>query len=397
MSALHVPLTAAKVARRVLAEKARPPRAVSAQQIPVGADAITDVWLTDVLCRDVPGARVDGLEVHGGSDGTSSRRALSVSYNEAGRAAGLPEDLFVKAAASLQSRLFLVLGGVTQCETTFYRDIRPELEHLRSPRAYHAASDARRFRSIVVLEDLSAQGWTFPDPMSESMTRQDAEDMVDVMAYYHAAFWGSDRLEREFGLPTTYDFQHRLNSIGIAKRAVIGVDRARDVLPPGLVARKREVVPATMRALRMNSDGVQTLLHQDVHQGNWMRDSAGRVGLYDWQATARGGWALDFSYAMSVNLDVEDRRLWERDLLERYLGRLTDEGVVASPTFAEAWLMYRQQPFHVLIFALFTIGSGRLQPDMQPKDYMLRCLQRIGAFVDDHESLDALGARAPSR
>ena len=46
----------------------------------------------------------------------------------------------------------------------------------------------------------------------------------------------------------------------------------------------------------------------------------------------------------------------------------------------------------MLIFALFTIGAGRLQPDMQPKDYMLRCLERIATFVDDHDSLDSLAA-----
>jgi hypothetical protein len=82
--------------------------------------------------------------------------------------------------------------------------------------------------------------------------------------------------------------------------------------------------------------------------------------------------------------------VWERELLERYLWRLAEEGVAERPSFQQAWLRYRQQPFHVLIFALFTIGAGRLQPDMQPKDYMLRCLGRITTFIDDHDSLDSV-------
>ena len=132
------------------------------------------------------------------------------------------------------------------------------------------------------------------------------------------------------------------------------------------------------------------MLHQDVHQGNWLRDPRGRLGLYDWQAVATGESALDYTYALATNLRVEDRRAWEHDLLERYLWRLGEERVIHVPACDQAWLRYRQQPFHVLIWALATIGAGRLHANMQPKDYMLRCLKRIAIFVDDHESLDSL-------
>jgi hypothetical protein len=95
---------------------------------------------------------------------------------------------------------------------------------------------------------------------------------------------------------------------------------------------------------------------------------------------------------MSVNLPVDERRARERELLERYLWRLGEEGAGNPPSLEQAWLRYRQQPFHVLIFALFTIGAGRLQPEMQPEDYMMRCLERITTFIDDHDSLDSLAA-----
>src|SRR2546421_279937 len=154
------------------------------------------------------------------SEGTSSRRALRVSHNAAGQQAGLPTRLFMKSASSFQSRLMLVLGGVTESETIFYRDLRPALDRLRSPRSYYAAFDPQTFRSIVLMDDLSAQGWTFPDPMKDVVTRRDAEDMVDQMAYYHATFWNDPRLTRGFArLPTTELFQQRLNEIGFEKRA----------------------------------------------------------------------------------------------------------------------------------------------------------------------------------
>jgi aminoglycoside phosphotransferase (APT) family kinase protein len=61
--------------------------------------------------------------------------------------------------------------------------------------------------------------------------------------------------------------------------------------------------------------GAPALLHQDVHQGNWLRDPGGRMGLYDWQAVAIGEWALDYTSALAVNLGIDDRRAWEQGLL----------------------------------------------------------------------------------
>jgi aminoglycoside phosphotransferase (APT) family kinase protein len=180
------------------------------------------------------------------------------------------------------------------------------------------------------------------------------------------------------------------DTIPFEKRTLIGIDRAADVSAPGFERHRSEVWPAFMRSLELNIAGPVTLLHQDQHAGNWFATSEQEMGLYDWQCVARGGWALDVAYAYMSNLTVEDRRAWERELLERYLWRLGEEGVSNPLSFDQAWLRYRQQPFHVVMFALLTIGAGRLQPDMQPKDYMMRCWERIATFVDDHDSLDSL-------
>ena len=388
---IQLPLLAAKLAANVARERLAPPRVTSLKDVPPSANALTNEWLTAALCRDIPGAVVVDFAVVGGSDGTSSRRALRVDYNSAGQKAALPTRLFTKSASSFQSRLMLVAGGVTESETIFYRDIRRQLDRLRSPRSYYAAFDPKTYRSIVVMDDLTADGWSFPDPMQDTISRQDAEDMVDQMAYYHAAFWDDSRLSSQLGrLATTEVFQQRINDVGLLKAAHRGLDHIETVTPPAIYRRREELIPTTMRALHLNSSGTPTLLHQDVHQGNWLRDPDGRMGLYDWQAVARGEWALDYAYAMSVNLAVEHRRAWERELLERYLWRLGEEGVKNPPSFEQAWLRYRQQPFHVVIFSLLTIGAGRFQPVMQPKDYMARCWERIATFLDDHDSLDSL-------
>lgn len=156
-----------------------------------------------------------------GSDGTSSRRALTVTYNDAGKAAGLPTALFTKSTATFTSRLLIGLTGIMQGESVFYTHIRPELT-LRSPRAFRAAAfDPVTYRSIVLLDDLTADGWTFPDPLTTVVERAGAEDMVTEMAAYHAHLWGSLRLTTEFReLRTSERFQIDLNRrIGFDKRS----------------------------------------------------------------------------------------------------------------------------------------------------------------------------------
>jgi hypothetical protein len=274
-------------------------------------------------------------------------------------------------------------------EYVFYTDLRPDLD-LRSPRSYGAAFDARSYRSIVLLEDLTAQGWTFPDPLTLTISRADAEDMVSQLARYHGPLWDSPRLASLDGLRTSEKFQLDLNrTVGFDKRVDAGITRAQAVLPASIWRRRREVWPAVMRSLAINVTGPQTLLHQDLHPGNWLRDPEGRMGLYDWQCVGTGGWAVDYSYALT-GLATDDRRAWERDLLALYLDELAGHGVPDPPSPDEAWKAYRQQPFHALAFGLFNLGRGMLQPRMQPDDYTRAAIQRIAQTVEDLESLDAL-------
>jgi hypothetical protein len=79
---------------------------------PARAEDTSPQWLTEALCASVLGAHVVDSEVLGGSDGTSSRRAISVRYNRIGVDAGLPTRVFAKAAVSLSSRALLGLTGV---------------------------------------------------------------------------------------------------------------------------------------------------------------------------------------------------------------------------------------------------------------------------------------------
>jgi hypothetical protein len=381
----------AKVGANVAREKWGPHVRPQPGSVPPSAESITPEWLTWALCRDVPGAFVSGIGVVGGSDGTSSRRALRVSYSAAGDEAGLPTRLFSKSAATLASRLLLGVTDIAEGESTFYNHVRPGLE-LRSPRAYYSGFDPRTHRALVLLEDLDERGWTFPDPQQNKVTRSDAEDMVTEMAAYHASLWDSPRFGSDLTTLRVADaWQANLNrKVGFERRTMKGFDRAGEVIPGRLRSRRSELYPAFMRSLALHRESPATLLHQDLHLGNWLRDDTGRMGLYDWQCVAVGNWALDVSYALGAALDTQDRRAWQDDLLRSYVERLADAGVKSAPDFDEARLAYRQQSLHAFAFGLFTYGGSRFEPELQPKDYALAAIGRLARHVDDLETLDSL-------
>jgi aminoglycoside phosphotransferase (APT) family kinase protein len=151
-----------------------------------------------------------------------------------------------------------------------------------------------------------------------------------------------------------------------------------------------------MRSLEINTSGPQTLLHGDVHPGNWYVTGDDRMGLYDWQCIVRGGWARDVAYALATHLTVEQRRDWEQDLVARYRERLAAAGF-ELPDADRCFLAYRQQMPHAMFMWLGTIGRYRLQPDMQPKDITLESVRRTCQAAADLDSLDAIAAGDPGR
>jgi hypothetical protein len=114
------------------------------------------------------------------------------------------------------------------------------------------------------------------------------------------------------------------------------------------------------------------------------------MGVVDWQAGLRGSWAQDVSYIVSSALEIEDRRAWERELLDFYLEHLIAAGGEAIPP-EDAWSAYRAGLFYPYFAWVYTIGRSRLQPNFQPEDVSLTMIKRISAAIDDLEALRSVG------
>src|SRR4051812_18661338 len=83
----------------------------SGDELPVSYEEITPAWLTDVLACGAPGAEVLKCSLDAPSEGTSNRRRIFLTWNDAGEEAGLAPTVFCKGTMSLENRLILSLNG----------------------------------------------------------------------------------------------------------------------------------------------------------------------------------------------------------------------------------------------------------------------------------------------
>lgn len=376
------------VGGHVLVEKVTRPVARTAYDVPRHGLAMSTEWLTDVLCAGHPGAEVVSFSSPGGSTGTSTRLALRVVYNAVGQAAGLPTALFTKTTAEFRQRILLGALAVIDGETNFFMHLRPKVE-MEAPQGYWGGVDKASWRSLVLMEDIAeTKGAEFVTPTTP-LTRDQIFDLVQNMALYHGAFWERDSIRI---LKTPLDHLRNVGSmIDMPGRGKIGMERAKAVMPQGIYGQADRLWKGTERALELATSSLPaTLLHGDSHVGQTYITADGRMGLADWQVVQQGGWAYDFAYLVGSACEPDDRRAWERELLESYLEHLAKAGG-AAPTFDDAWLAYRQQLFYPYSAWAFTIGRAAYHPEIQPDEVSLAIIHRLSTAIDDHNSFDAVG------
>jgi len=362
-----------------------------AEDIPRSIEAMTCQWLTAVLCAATPSVRVADFELGPVSAGSSVRRGIKLRYEpaDAAAAAGLPATLFAKSSARFLNRLLLGLSRTVEIESMAYRHIRPQLR-LEAPLCYHSAYDLRSGRQILLLEDLVAtKNARFCTPRTR-IDRGQAEQMMSILAELHGRFLGENDLQGTYPYLKTCRqwFEDGHERFGLRKYHDKAMQVAAQVIPSDIQARGHQIWPAQIQSLSVHDLEPKTLVHCDVHLGNWYITGEGRMGLCDWQCVSIGSWSRDFAYAVSAALTVEDRRAWDRDLLQCYLDELQRVSG-RKIEFNHAWLRYRQQLPASLLMWTPTLCHSPIMPDMQPPEISLEMIKRITTAMSD---LDALAA-----
>jgi hypothetical protein len=356
-----------------------------ATELPLSYEAITDEWLTAVLCKKHAGAAVVGHQLDVPDNGSSNRRKIYIDYNARGREADLPTALFCKASHGLTSRIALGVSGAAHAETSFYNDIRPLL-NIEAPQSFFASYDPRSFNSIIMMRDLSKSVTSFCTHETE-VTRQRVESQLTLLAEFHGKGYSSPAVKAQLARLTTWpEFFTATLAFGMKDGSNRGFLAAEQVISPQLYRRYEEIWPATMASVERHNQLPQTLGHGDVHLKNWYIAGNGGMGLSDWQCAHRGHWGRDFAYTITTALTVENRRAWDRDLLHFYLDRMQAAGG-PKIDFNEAWGHYRQQLLTALTWWTVTLTPPEGMPDMQPRDITLEFIRRITTAMDDVDSL----------
>jgi len=380
----------ARISSRAAFERVRPVRTDDPARVPTRVESLTPAWMTAAVCGDT-GVRVLAVEAVDGTSGTTSRARLRLRYDDpaAAAAAGLPATVFTKSSPSALQRITQAVTGPV--EAVFYTRLRDELD-VEAPRCFHGALDLRRMTSLVVLEDLVAtKNATFLGPTSE-VTRAQAEQVITTLATLHATF---AMRPAPAGLKTyvrQWEDAFALVDVESAFRRCLR--ECGELLDGSLREDPAKTWGAVRASIARHAERPSTVLHNDVHLGNWYRTAGGDLGLCDWQAVVVGDGARDLAYALATVLPVDARRAWEHDLVALYADEVARRG--GHGASAEDWFEeYRRQVWGALAFWAPTYSPPRLMPsDMQPREVSGEMLRRIGAACTDLDAFAAVTNRS---
>lgn len=375
-----------RVGRHVAWDRTVRPKARTVADVPWAPQGITTDWLNATIGRHFPDARIEGFTLGGGSSGTSVRRQISVRWAN-GAPDAAPRSMFMKTCPSFVTRMANSAGGVAVAEGNFYRLLRPEID-VEAPIGYFSAYSPRSCRSIHLLEDLVATKKASFCNWQTVVTLPMAESMIDLLAETHGRFYGDPALEAMSGWLRTFpqwvingfvrsgfDKQHR-------EAFVVGAD----LMPAAVRDAGQRSFDAVVASLAMHDTTPKTLIHSDVHLGNWYVTGAGRMGLCDWQCISRGHWARDLAYTLSTALTVDDRRTWEEGLLRRYAAAMSAR-TGRDFTYDEVFDAYRRQVPAALLMWTTTLVPAPTMPDMQPIEMSRAMVTRLSHAMDDLDSL----------
>lgn len=337
--------------------------------IPAAPGDITAVWLSEVL-----GVRVDGVRLLDAHAGTTGRAVIGLDTSSP----DLPSRLFVKLPpVDEQQRLFVTSTGMGQREARFYRQLSAEVP-IRVPRCFYAQSNDEGDRYIMLLENLADSACTFR-AADEHYSLDYVRAVLSAFARLHTRYWDSGRFEGDLDwVQPPVQHEIAVNLIGLA------LDRHRDEMPAVFAQMAERYLAATDHVHSLWLEGVSTLIHGDVHDGNMFLDGT-EPGFLDWALLARGPGMRDVGYFLAGTLAPEHRGM-ARGLIGEYREQLVAAGCDA-PALDDLWLQYRRHVAYVWVGAVTTLAMGDA---WQPTAYVRAALNRIHPVMEEVGTVAAL-------
>ena len=346
--------------------------------------AVSATWLTRALSQRVPGIVVTARTIDRVLIGCSVKVFVSVSCNDFGRAAGLPERLVVKAGFGRHGAF---MEFTYLAEMLSYREVLPVLG-IQSPRCFYAGPSPYGDSVALILEDLGARQVRFCHAL-EPLDIAQAAAFVRALARFHAGSWDIGSRPallaawRQDAARIRQSYADYFAALTTAQNWASCMRLPRGAAMP-MCLHDRERVLAGLARLAVLNDGLCHVISMgDEHPGNLYVEPDGTPGFLDFQARICP-WVEGLCYFVVAALDVVDRRAADRRLIDIYLETLTACGV-AAPDPETAWMAYRRsilQP--VLVWATNS-------PVFQTEPVNTAYAVRASMAALDHDTFGILG------
>jgi hypothetical protein len=352
------------------------------QPLPRNLEDVTPAWFSALLANAYPGVRVETMERVDLRNSHTTKLRVAVAYNEAGRAAGLPNHLCLKANWSNGFNS----GDICELEARFYHAL-GSAASLPTAKCYYADWDGDGSgQGVAVLEDLIDSGGVFQH--STTLLGVDGvAKALEALAGLHGAYWNDDRLTEQTWLPRSMGTPIDTDQINFM-RPYIEANFKRDVvlrlLPERIVA-DHALLERTYTGLKTwvtQQPGPFCLVHGDSHMGNTYVYPDGRRIWLDWQLCRVGHGYRDVTYFMTAALAVDERRASERALLKHYRDALVSTGAEGVPDLDAIFEHYRRWPIY------------GLQAWLQIEDWWgqdgFPAIERVSRAIEDLDTLRLL-------
>jgi hypothetical protein len=304
---------------------------------------VTAAWLTATLALRYPGIEVLGFDEVECRNSHTTKLRVRLDLNDAGRAAGIPEHVCLKANWS-----GLRTGLICEREARFYQLVGEGLS-APVPRSYFADwDDDGRGNGLVVMEDLALSPGAF-GASGDHLGVDAVADGLESLARVHVALWADPRLQQWSWLPRSMGTDNDTEQVRDYWNYIwfnLTDPDYRAVVPSWVYDSPQLMHHALdeLAAWELGLPGPRCLVHGDAHQGNsFVRDTGERVWV-DWQLVRSGSPWRDVSYFLVNSLTVAERRAADRDLVEHYRSQLLAAGVEGVPDRDEAWQRFIRWP-----------------------------------------------------
>jgi len=362
------------------------------RNVPHALSELTPEWLTGVLYRS--GAITEADKVEGWTATTigvgvgllSDISKLDLQY---AAGSGPLETVIAKFdVANEKNHAFAQALQVYEREVRFYQELADEVGEC-CPKSYYSFVDPSDGSMVLLLEDLTDYQ---PGDQARGCTLEEAELAIDAAARLHAATWNAQDRENLSWWPR---IDGPLYSGGIGGGAATAfaptMEAFASSVAPEVAAAGERFVAAIPWIHETMATGPQSLIHGDFRQDNFMFGSKPDhrpFVMLDMQAPIITKSIHDIAYLLTQSMDVDVRRVQEKQLVARYHAALSELGV-ENYSLEQAWDDYRLAAIHCLEYAV--IIAGTLEPgNERGLQFAEGCLRRSCQAIVDLDCLSLL-------